>query len=291
MVMAGKGDKIMQIREVINLIKSKHKGEWNGIKIQEETTRDKILYGDPDKECTGIVTTIYASVDVIRKAHEAGANLIIAHEACFWNHGDHTDWLEDNETFKLKKALLDETGIVVWRDHDYIHSGVKVDGEWVDGIFYGLMQELEWEPYVIGNKANPMMFEIPKAPTREVAKYIMDKLNLKGMKCMGNLDGETSRIFIPMHIIGGDDNRMLSIIEENHIDTILTMEITDFTVAIYMRDGAQLGLAKAVLAAGHFNVEEPGMKWFASYLPNMIGNDIPVQFIQAGDSYTMLVNE
>ena len=70
---------------------------------------------------------------------------------------------------------------------------------------------------------------------------------------------------------------------------MLAMEITDFTVAIYMRDGSQAGLAKSVLAAGHLNVEEPGMKWFAEkYLPTLI-KDIPVNFIQACNSYKMLL--
>ena len=115
----------MKINEVIQKMKKYHRGIAQGKPIDDATTRDQILYGNPDQECTGIVTTCYASVDVIRKANACGANLIISHEALFWNHGDHTDWLEEaqNKTFLAKKQLLDETGIVVWRDHDYIHSG------------------------------------------------------------------------------------------------------------------------------------------------------------------------
>ena len=279
----------MKIIEIIDVVKKNCKGYGT---IDETKTRDKVLYGDVDKQCTGIVTTIYASYDVIKKASELGANFIIAHEALFWNHGDHTDWLKDNETFKLKKQLLDETGITVWRDHDYIHSGIMHQGRYVDGIFYGLAYELDWLDYISNDDVNrPQQFTIPKTPTREVAQYLMEKMNLKGMKTMGNIDGYTEKIYLPFHIIGEADNRMLSYIEENHVDTILAMEITDFTVAIYMRDGAQAGLAKSVLAAGHFNVEEPGMKWFAEkHLPTLI-KDIPVNFIQAGDSYTMLLRK
>ena len=279
----------MKISEIIDVVKKNCKGYGT---IDDTKTRDKVLYGDVDKQCTGIVTTIYASYDVIKKASELGANFIIAHEALFWNHGDHTDWLKDNETFKLKKQLLDETGITVWRDHDYIHSGIMHQGRYVDGIFYGLAYELDWLDYISNDDANrPQQFTIPKTPTREVAQYLMEKMNLKGMKTMGNIDGYTEKIYLPFHIIGEADNRMLSYIEENHVDTILAMEITDFTVAIYMRDGAQAGLAKSVLAAGHFNVEEPGMKWFAEkHLPTLI-KDIPINFIQAGDSYTMLLRK
>lgn len=279
----------MKISEVIQLIKDHHYKEWNGNVIKPETTRDKVLYGDVDKECTGVVTTIYASVDVIRKAAKAGANLIVAHESLFWNHGDHTDWLANNSTFKYKKALLDETGITVWRDHDHIHAGVDWNGRREDGIFYGLATELGWVDYIVGDKERPMIFEIPETPTREVAQYLMEKMNLNGMKTMGNLDGMTRRIFIPTHLIGPQDNQMLQFVEENNIDTIMAMEITDFTVAIFMRDGAMLGQNRKILVPGHFNVEEPGMKWFGEvFLPTILPADLKVSFIQAGDSYTML---
>ena len=282
----------MKISEVIQIIKDHNYKEWNGNAIKPETTRDKVLYGDVDKECTGVVTTIYASVEVIRKAAKMGANLIVAHESLFWNHGDHTDWLQDNSTFKYKKALLDATGITVWRDHDHIHAGVDWEGERVDGIFYGLSAELGWLDYRIGNVNRPMMYEIPKTPTRDVAEYLMEKMNLNGIKTMGNVDGYTSRIFIPSHVIGPTDNQMLTIVEENNIDTIIAMEITDFTLAIFMRDGAMLGQDRCVLAAGHFNVEEPGMKWFGEvFLPTILPAELPIKFIQAGDSYTMLLRK
>ena len=71
----------MKISEVI---KAYSRGiDMDGNVIDEKKTRDQVLYGETEKECTGIVTTCFASVDVIRKAHELGANLIIPHEALF----------------------------------------------------------------------------------------------------------------------------------------------------------------------------------------------------------------
>lgn len=282
----------MLIKEVIQTIKDHHYKAWNGHEIKDETTRDKVLYGDINQECTGVVTTIYASADVIKKAAELGANLIVAHESLFWNHGDHTDWLEDNRTFKLKKQLLDETGITVWRDHDHIHAGVDWDGMRVDGIFYGLAKELNWLDYVVHEPGNPKLFEIPKTPIRELAQYLMDKMNLKGIECLGNVDGMARRIMIPTHIIGPSDNQMLSLCEQYDVDTVLAMEITDFTLGIYMRDGAMLGQNRCILAIGHFNLEEPGMKWFGEeFLPTILPEDLKITFVQAGDSYTMLTRE
>ena len=125
----------MLISEVIQKVKNYCQGAWRGIPIKEETTRDKVLYGETDRECTGIVTTIYASIEVIRKAHELGANLIVSHEACFWNHGDHTDWLQDNTAFQKKRELLDRHGICVWHNHDHIHNHKYPIG-WDNGICF-----------------------------------------------------------------------------------------------------------------------------------------------------------
>ena len=149
----------MKIKDIIETIKKNCKGYGT---IDDTTARDQILWGDTDKECTGIVLSIYPSIKVIREAHRLGANLIISHEACFWNHGDHTDWLKDNESFKAKSSLLDEYGITVWRDHDYIHSKVNFNGNYVDGIFYGLACELGWENYIIKDRSYPKFFEIPR---------------------------------------------------------------------------------------------------------------------------------
>lgn len=275
----------MKIRECIETIKSKHKGTWNGNPIKEETTRDKILYGNPDVECTGIVTTCFASADVIRKAHELGANFIICHEALFWNHGDHTDWLKDNKTFQAKKQLLDETGIVVWRNHDYIHSGIWIENQWVDGIFYGVMQEMNWQKYLRCDLARPMYFEFEDATVESLAHEIIEKMELDGVRILGRRTGKVRNLMIVSHLIGPQDNQILAMIEEKDVDAIITMEMTDFTVNEYMRDSAMLNRNKTIFAAGHFNTEEPGMKYFAKVLPEMIGSDLTITYVQSGDVF------
>ena len=76
--------------------------------LMKKKQRDKVLYGNVDQECTGIVTSCWASVDVIKYVIEKGANLIISHEALFWNHGDHQEWLEESKNkclFRKKKTI------------------------------------------------------------------------------------------------------------------------------------------------------------------------------------------
>ena len=292
----------MKISEVIAKIKAYSRGiDMDGNVIDEKKTRDQVLYGETEKECTGIVTTCFAQVDVIRKAHELGANLIIPHEALFWNHGDHQDWLQEerNSVYLRKKELLDEYGITVWRDHDYIHSGLP-DGKggWYDGIFKGFLHETELEEYYLPKIGKPVQYRgmpidllIPEGITvRKLAEKIISGAHLNGIRTIGNPDTVVHRIAIPMHCIGFADKDTISVINRNSIDCLITMELIDYTVNEYMRDGFMLGDNKAILAVGHFNVEEPGMKYMLTWLPEALGTEkISMHFVQSGDMNTFIL--
>ena len=279
----------MKIIDAIRIMKDYCKGTgFDGNPIDETKTRDKILYGNPNQEITGIVTTCYASVDVIKKTIELGANFIIVHEALFWNHGDHTDWLKDNETFKEKKKLLDEGNICVWRNHDYIHSGIPLNSTYTDGIFYGVMKELGWENYLTCPIEKPMHFEIPETTVRELGLFLKEKWNLNGIKIIGSLDSPVKKVWIPGHIDGRMDNQILSTMENEQIDTLIVLECTDYTVAEYVRDSTMAGIPKTIIALGHFNTEEPGMKYMLNWLPEALKIDVPMTFIPCADMFTFI---
>lgn len=280
----------MKIQEYIDKVISLSGTEWLGRKIEKETTRDQILYGDPDQECTGIVTTIYASIDVIRKVGEKGYNFIIVHESLFWNHGDHTEWLKDNTAFQKKKELLDRYHICVWRFHDHMHAGIKVKDHYKDGIFYGLSSMMGWNEYDLHpEQLMPSDFLIPQTSVKELGEKIVDRFHLNGVRFIGNPDTKIRRIHLPMHILGRtSDNDIISMINDEDIDCLLTLEMVDFTVCEYIRDAGQLKEDKCTFSLGHFNFEEIGMEYYAEYMKENMNPDCPVCFIQAGDSYSYL---
>lgn len=282
----------MLINEVIQSIKNYCKGEWNGIKIDDEVTRDKILYGNPSQECSGIVTTIYASIDVIKKAHELNANLIICHEALFWNRGDKTDWLmqSNNETFKAKTQLLDEYNIVVWRCHDYIHSGIPHNDDYIDGIFYGLAKITGWDNAIISKDLTGALYvEIEPTKLIDIANQIKQAWNLKGLKCIGNLNTTVTKILVCGHIQEGQDIKpLIEKIDKEGINLLLPLELIDFTLTEYIKDSGQLNKNKAIIAAGHFNLEEPGMRYMESWIDDALKKHITTTFVQAGDMYEYL---
>ena len=232
----------MKIYEVIDKIKNYSRGiGMDGKQIDDEKTRDKVLYGTTDRECTGIVTTCFASVDVIRKAHELGANLIIPHEALFWNHGDHQEWLQkdENSVYYRKKELLDTYGITVWRNHDYIHSGIPDgNGGWYDGIFKGFLHEADLDKYYVMKIGNPVKYQgmpiellIPEGITvRELAEKIIEGANLNGIRTIGNPDTVVHRVAIPMHCLGFADKDTISDINRGNIDCLIAVSYTHLTL-------------------------------------------------------------
>lgn len=281
----------MKILNIIECIKSYHLGVYNGQTIDSKTTRDKILYGNPDIECTGIITTCWASIKVIEEAIKKGANLIICHEALFWNHGDHKEWLieSENSTYFDKVKLLDKYNIVVWRNHDYVHSGIPLEnGEYTDGIFYGLSKKLGWEKYIVDKKRNSE-YLIPKTNLYDLSKYIVKRLNLNGVKVIGDKNTLIERIKIPYHIFG-DANDYIKEANEGKYDCFLTLELVDFTLAEYVLDRSLISGDISIIGIGHFNLEEPGMEYMLSYLPDAIGNkNIPMFYVQSGDMYNYII--
>lgn len=282
----------MKISEVIREIKSLYEGHsYLGINFDEHSTRDKVLYGNDrlDDACTGVVTTCWANISVILKAVELGANLIVVHEALFWNHGDHQDWLIDNRTYRKKKALLDKHGIAVWRNHDFIHSGMRrSDGTYVDGIFYGLIRRLGWENSLNGWKNYPMIFRFEHPKTlSELANELIEKTGGNGARVVGEDDMMIRSLAIGLHAMG-PDNALIELLERDEIDALLLLEMVDFSVVEFANDCILLGRNKAIISVGHFNLEEPGMEYLCDFIKTEIRPEFPVYFVPGGDTIRYL---
>ena len=134
-----------------------------------------------------------------------------------------------------------------------------------------------------------LYLECEETTPREVGKLLMEKWNLNGLKCIGNMDAKVTKILICGHIQEGQDIKpIIERIDRENINLILPLELIDFTLTEYIKDSSQLGQDKAILAAGHFNLEEPGMKYMLEYLDDAIGGHIDAHFLQAGDMYTYM---
>lgn len=275
----------MKISEVIARIKESHKP-------QEESACDVVKCGDPEQECTGILVTCFASVEVIRAAIEQRANLIVVHEPLFWNHEDETEWINDSAVFREKRALLEQGNIVVWRDHDYVHGGppMEMGRSLPDGIFCGIAEELGWQRYVSNTPLKPLVFQIPATDAQTLGLMLKEKLGLNGIRIIGDKTADVTTVFICEHLWGNEhDLKKILRIESEGAQAILPLEIVDWTLCAYIRDCCQLGEKKVVYNLGHFNFEELGMKYLARKIPDLIDHAVQVTYINSGDSFDFIV--
>jgi putative NIF3 family GTP cyclohydrolase 1 type 2 len=279
----------MKILEVLNRIKEFHPP------IDEEHTCDTVKTGDLNRECNGIGICIYVSPNVIREAIEKNINLLICHEPVFYTDQDPTKWLENNQVYLEKRKLLDDHGIVVWRDHDHIHGGSPSrQREYMDMIYQGIMKELDWEQYCIGFPNKPLLYEIPETTVAELTEELIKKFNLNGARIVGNQNAKVKKVFFCEHISGGglgeffSDCNVIREIEKEGYDVMIPLEIVDWTLSEYVRDAAQLGKNKAIIEMGHFNVEELGMKYMEKWLAQIVGEQITVQYMQSGDCFSYI---
>ena len=269
----------MKISEVISKLEAYHS------KLDpNQRTCDGIKYGDPDKECTGIAVTCCPTAAVIKKAAELSYNFVICHEPTFFDGWDEVDWMENNRVYKAKTKLLDETGVVIYRDHDRLHNDKP------DGIFSGLVKKLGWEDYAVDDGFFPASkYLLPETTVRDVARHVADTMHIDGIRIIGDPDMKITKAGICAHFLGGPmDKAGINRIENDDYELTIPGEIIDWTLGEYIEDSNTLGKKKAVLNVGHFNLEEPGMEYMAEWLPGVIGGEVPVWFIQSDNSFRWL---
>ncbi len=218
-------------------------------------TVDTIKSGSVENKVTGIVSTMFATVNVIRQAVKLNANFIIAHEPTFYNHTDDKKWAGENKVVEEKDALLAKHKITVWRFHDYIHSFNP------DGVFYGVTQKAGWAKYT---KPGEATFTIPAATLKTIAEHLKKTLSIDQVRVVGDLNKACKKITLIPGTAGGQSH--ISIIEKEHPDLLIVGEVHEWETAEYVRDARLLGHEISLIVLGHSVSEEPGMSWFADWL-------------------------
>jgi putative NIF3 family GTP cyclohydrolase 1 type 2 len=219
-------------------------------------TVDTIKSGDGGHEVKGIVTTMFATVDVITKAASLGANFIIAHEPTFYNHRDETAWLENDQVFQYKSNLLKKHNIVVWRFHDYWHTHKP------DGVQMGVLTKLSWEKYF--NPENPRMVVLPSVTLGNLITHAKKSLGIRQVRFIGDLNQGCTRIALLPGAAGGRSQIML--LQKEKPDVLIVGEISEWETAEYIRDAQSMKLPMSLVVLGHAESEEPGMSWLVNWL-------------------------
>jgi len=237
-------------------------------------TVDVFKEGNPETPVTGIVTCMFATMDVLKQAVSKGCNLIITHEPLYYNHLDETTQFLNDPVFMAKKKFINANKLVIWRFHDYIHSMKP------DGIMTGMTEKLGWEKYVVHD--HPEHFRLPETTLGGLLENLKKVFPGSVFYVVGNPEMKLTNVWFAAGSPGSGLH--IQLLENNDVDVVITGEAQQWETYEYIRDAVAQGRNKAVIFLGHIPSEEAGMDYCALWIKTFI-SDIPVQFVECGPSY------
>jgi putative NIF3 family GTP cyclohydrolase 1 type 2 len=240
-----------------------------------QNTVDKIRSGSGDQLVTGIVTTMFPTLDVIEKTKKAGANFIIAHETPFYNNPDETEWLKDDDAYKYKVELLNKYKIAIWRFHDNWH------GHKPDGIIMGNLIKLGWDKYY--NPETPRFLTLPEPiSVQSIAELAKKKLGISMVRVVGELQQPCKTIYMAFGYM--DPKAQIPLIQQLKPDLILSGETREWETVERVRDGLLMGQKTSLLVLSHSVSEEAGIEYLVQWLkPKVAG--VSVENIPSGNPF------
>ncbi len=237
-------------------------------------TVDVIKEGNPDTQITGIVTCMFATMEVLNQATEKNCNLIIVHEPLYYNHLDETKRFQNDPVFLEKKQYINDHNLVIWRFHDYIHR-LKPDG-----IETGMVAKLDWNNFLV--KGTTDQFVLPETTLKELLSYLKKKFPENSFYVVGRPEMKLSNVKLAAGAPGSATH--ISFLEDRKTDVVIAGEAQQWETYEYTRDAVDQGRKKAIIFLGHIPSEEAGMEFCAGWLKSFI-KDLPVNFVKIAPSY------
>jgi putative NIF3 family GTP cyclohydrolase 1 type 2 len=245
-----------------------------GVPWRDTTYRDTFKFGGADTEVKGIATTVFCSFDLVRRAADAGLNMIIPHEDTYWNDRDDVTVVSGDPLYKTKVDFMTKHNIVIFRIHDHMHSQ-RPDFTYVGSArSLGLDSRYETAP-------QSRRYTIPETTLGALAADFQKRLGAKAIRVVGDANARVSRIQLGV-------GYATPAVNNPEVDVVVSGELQEtdggFDSPEYVLDAVSLGIPKGWIMLGHAVSEEEGMMemaaWVKSFTP-----EVPVQLLRAGEPF------
>jgi putative NIF3 family GTP cyclohydrolase 1 type 2 len=247
-------------------------------------TVDTFKGGDPSTVVKGIVTTSLATVDVMRRAVKAGANMVITSGPTFYSRADSpmppagrgrgADASPPADpVFAAKNGIIRTNNLVVWRFSD--HWRLRTPDPFAEGI----IEALGWGKRL--TESTPAHVRVPAVALGALVADVKAKLGARGgMRIIGNPRTRLQTIAV----LPGTVPIQVVLTHLPQVDAIIAGEIREWESSEYARDTMTAGRDKALILVGRTLSEDPGMKVCAQWLETIVP-EAPVRWLAAGDPY------
>ena len=238
-----------------------------------EKTCDTVKCGDPEKTVKKVGVTMFATVDVVKRAKEFGADMLIVHEPTYY---DHMDVLVDDPVINAKKKLIEDSGILIYRYHDNMHYRYGDDlitkGQ---AKYMGLRGKIEPTQYF----GSSMMVSETPISAKEIVLKAKKELGIPHVRAAGEVDKKFTKIALCFGTPGGVRELLM-----NEAEIVITGEASEWKISEYARDASLLGMDKAIIVMGHIGSEAGGMIVFADELAKTYP-ELEVKYFESGAVY------
>lgn len=241
-------------------------------RIEEQNNCDKIVAGNGEKEVKKVAVSMVATPEVVRQATAWGADLLVVHEPTFY---DHMEKKQDTFITAEKTKLIENSGLTIFRFHDYAHSME------LDPIYEGELRRIGLPGTCVPGKYPPVhRFVLDEEMTAmELARHLETALHLKHIRIAGCTDKKGKLISCGFGMPGHAEDELAD------CDFVLIGEIGEWNLGEMARDYAQLGYNKAFLVMTHIGSEREGMVLLAERFAQTFP-EIPVQYFECGVVYS-----
>jgi putative NIF3 family GTP cyclohydrolase 1 type 2 len=260
--------------------------------VDWEFTVDQFLAGDPESDVTGIAVSWMPTFSNLKTALDAKCNLFVTHEPLFTlvldkegkiiggsilsdpHIGAETAYsFDQNDVWVKKKKWLDETGIVVYRCHDFWDDfpEIGIHGAWANWL--GLTEK------PVAAKMFYEVHEVGNVTLSDLAEKILQRVKTLGqdvVHVVGDLNKKVSRLAIGTGAIT-DYHEMYNM----GADVLL---ITDDGTNLWHAGQWALDSNIPLIIVNHSTSEEPGMRTLARYIQDEFPK-VPVKEIPVGCIY------
>ena len=243
-----------------------------------QNTCDTVKSGDDKKTISRVAVSMTPTVDVLHKAAEWKADMLIVHEPIFF---DHWDRLGNDPVSLQKKKILDESGITVFRYHDYMHFR-EIDGITEGELHYlGLGGSLEKIPDSV---CSILTADAP-ITALELSHLITDRLGVVSVRIAGAKSIPSTKIALCF----GDTGSVFKILSTTNAEIAIAGEVCEWRDAEYARDAAALGYNKSLIVLGHVGSERNGMMLLSEKLGRLF-DDVEFKYIECDEVFTHINN-
>ena len=261
------GAAALTAQEIVDRIRKSVGVEW------KTATVDTFKAGDPSTLVTGIVTTSLATIDVMRRAVKAGANMVITGGPTFYSRADSASPPSSDPVFAAKNELIKANNLVVWRFSD--HWRLRTP----DPFAQGVIDALGWAKYRTSD--DPARVTIPPLTLEALAADVKTKLGARGgMRIVGSPRAGVQKI----GVLPGSVPIQATLKLLPQVDAIVAGEIREWESSEYARDTVTAGIDKALILVGRALSEDPAMKVCADWLKT-IAPEAPCRWMPIGDPY------